>query len=742
MSSNIQFGKKISFFELISEKEYWIEIPIIQRDYAQGRKNAKDIRDHFLKTLRKHLQTDKQIDLDFVYGSTESKGAAATKFVPLDGQQRLTTLFLLHWYLALKDGQINEFTAVAKTSLSSKFTYETRVSSREFCNALLSNQITIPQDNTLSSVIRDSAWYFLSWDNDPTISSMLIMLDAIHELFFKTEGYYEKLISPENPIITFQFIELKNFGLSDTLYIKMNARGKVLTDFENFKAKLEQILEQHDIADGTNLKDAFAINIDTVCTDLFWKYRDQRTNTFDNKIMNLFRLLIMNQYALKKEPRPKNIQILFDKKIDLNFYKYEILKCFGAETVTNILVQLQLLADSEHKLAQYLESFPLLSEQILFEKAIDLNTNVNITEALQFHALYQYLIHNGSATGIDHWMRVIRNLTENTIYNEVTEYEASLKAIQKLLPDSNGILDFLVDEKNKIRSFWNVQLEEERIKAVLIKKDPKWAAAIYKMENHAYFNGQIGFLLKFSEILGNINISDMENWDPDDAYYNSFIAYSQKIDALFQHDGIKIFPNFLFQRALLSAGDYMLPKKKNFSFLVNGIERDISWKKLLRDDNKQRAHLKTLIDQISDFSKLESEMENIISQSLVEDWRKYFILYPEMIDHCGKNKFVRFDDDSEDILLLEKLQTNGNHREYFSFAFYIRLLRMKVRANYVASNSVDYFKYINQINGKKIHISFAYGTYRVKFGTTTTSFTKEQEIIDFLVENKLIAIEL
>ena len=269
MSNNIQFGKKISFFQLISEKEYWIEIPIIQRDYAQGRENAKDIRIHFLKTLRDHLETDKQIDLDFVYGSIENKTAVDTKFIPLDGQQRLTTLFLLHWYLALLDDEIEEFTAIAKSNLSSKFTYETRVSSREFCNALLSNDVTIPEDNTLSAVIRNSSWYFLSWDNDPTISSMLVMLDAIHKLFSKTDGYFQKLISSENPIITFQFIELKNFGLSDTLYIKMNARGKVLTDFENFKAKFEQILEQHDVADQTRLKDIFAINIDTVWTDLF-----------------------------------------------------------------------------------------------------------------------------------------------------------------------------------------------------------------------------------------------------------------------------------------------------------------------------------------------------------------------------------------------------------------------------------------------------------------------------------------
>ena len=38
------------------------------------------------------------IELDFVYGSI-----IIDTFQPLDGQQRLTTLFLFHWYFALKE---------------------------------------------------------------------------------------------------------------------------------------------------------------------------------------------------------------------------------------------------------------------------------------------------------------------------------------------------------------------------------------------------------------------------------------------------------------------------------------------------------------------------------------------------------------------------------------------------------------------------------------------------------------
>ena len=94
-------SKAITFldiFNLKEEKVDFIEIPIIQRDYAQGRKtkSVQRIRERFLNVLYDALteKTD-PVQLDFIYGSVVDK-----KFIPLDGQQRLTTLFLLHWYIA------------------------------------------------------------------------------------------------------------------------------------------------------------------------------------------------------------------------------------------------------------------------------------------------------------------------------------------------------------------------------------------------------------------------------------------------------------------------------------------------------------------------------------------------------------------------------------------------------------------------------------------------------------------
>ena len=95
----------------------------------------------------------------------------------------------------------------------------------------------------ITALITDQPWYFRSWRLDPTIQSVLHMLDAIHNRFASSSGLFGRLIDENHPAITFQLLDLKDFGLSDDLYIKMNARGKPLTPFETFKARYEEKLK-------------------------------------------------------------------------------------------------------------------------------------------------------------------------------------------------------------------------------------------------------------------------------------------------------------------------------------------------------------------------------------------------------------------------------------------------------------------------------------------------------------------
>ena len=228
---------------------------------------------------------------------------------PLDGQQRLTTLWLLHWYIALRAKQLNEDIC----SIFRKFTYETRISSREFCeNLCMPEHFTNYSGNDIVGFITNQTWFYSAWKQDPTIQSMLRMLggtkvadkkgediiDGIEELFQNTnedvfKDYWRSLT--EKDAIVFYHLPLSDFGLSDDLYIKMNARGKQLTGFENFKADIigyitkqaqDETIEHSIRTEWEKLldpKNGIPIKLDTDWTDIFWESRSR-----DNRIDEIF----------------------------------------------------------------------------------------------------------------------------------------------------------------------------------------------------------------------------------------------------------------------------------------------------------------------------------------------------------------------------------------------------------------------------------------------------------------------
>lgn len=185
---------KYSFNDLLEQGR--VRIPKIQRDYAQGRRNQKvdEIRKVFVHTLLLVVKGKRpSTELDFIYGSMNN-GA----FEPLDGQQRLTTLFLLHWMMGC-----GLSTTDGKHAL---FTYETRNTSREFCDELVlhdamqfvkeaktkeelrkqrheSGETKGSEEDepiTPSTIIKGRDWFKWEWKYDPTVLSMLVMIDAIN----------------------------------------------------------------------------------------------------------------------------------------------------------------------------------------------------------------------------------------------------------------------------------------------------------------------------------------------------------------------------------------------------------------------------------------------------------------------------------------------------------------------------------------------------------------------------------
>jgi hypothetical protein len=252
-----------------------IEVPIIQRDFAQGRPDdeASGIRERFLDAVVRACVTGAEMALDFIYGDVK-----AGVLRPLDGQQRLTTLFLLHWYVASRAGVLDPAAPWLR------FSYATRPTARDFCESLAENPYP-GGPTTPSAWITDQPWYVYPWRQDPTISSMLVVLDTLHE---RVEAEAEapdfsdvwaRLEKRSDRAIWFLFLPVADMHYGEDLYIKMNSRGKPLTSFEVLKSDLEGMLKP--VVSGAvcpvvgHIHDRYehlTMSIDGEWADLLWEY--------------------------------------------------------------------------------------------------------------------------------------------------------------------------------------------------------------------------------------------------------------------------------------------------------------------------------------------------------------------------------------------------------------------------------------------------------------------------------------
>ena len=505
MSNTAYKGERLSFFKIFSEKGYRLAVPLIQRDYAQGRttKDTNEVRAEFLDALYKYLEENiPNRDLDFVYGTLETDDGVTT-FIPLDGQQRLTTLFLLHWFLyriADDDALKAKFIEKLMRNDKSLFAYETRTSSTDFCNALLSSKIDM--DNlieiedekhkkrpSLSATIMNEAWFYRIWKNDPTIQSMLTMLDSIYGKFKGKSKFFGRLLNEKEPIITFIFMDLKEYKLSDDLYIKMNSRGKPLTKFENFKAKFEQYLKGFDdetlgkykleFRDGTTkevtLAEYFSYNIDTKWTNLFWQYcKDNKPENLDRYIENFIRVVITGHYMSKVVLAPglntdDTIKLLSSNKKEyqsLSFSNYENSEALSLEAVENLVSLLDALCNGGKKIKQYVSDDYRFycDENSMFKEVIE--NKMTMSSRIKFYAYAEYLIRYKSDTesmlGIDEWMRVISNLShpENTAFNTPRNLVSAIQGVAKMLDGANRIITYL--HTNSVEGFSDQQEKEEQ----------------------------------------------------------------------------------------------------------------------------------------------------------------------------------------------------------------------------------------------------------------------------------------
>lgn len=669
MPSNIN-----TFQRLIDE--YRIEIPIIQRDYAMGRANnkAKDIRSNFIRQIKEVLKSENsELHLNFIYGNISSpennENELKPFFMPLDGQQRLTTLFLLHWYL------LNRTKSNADLPVNC-FSYRIRTSSKNFCEEMIKNvkELIFDNNKSLTEQIIDSPWFFSYWLKDPTVKGMLTMLDEIHNQFEsdKEETHLKECLSKliKTETISFDLLDLKKLNDPDDLYIKMNARGKPLTEYENFKAWLIEYIEGEPL--NVDMKD-WKEKLDTKWADLFWVYKDEKNFLIDEEYMRFFRNMLQIFYLRKDgnekiENKSGIARLLASEKGEDGEYLfvphsfYKDLEVLTSDNISEIFQVLEILCNNkinfglfDKKLNYFKNNSKESVEKDLFHYFV--TGEMTYKDKVRFYACYRFLLKSADKKILFRWMRVFRNLITNTTIDSIKTFSRSINSLDKILdqPDKD-IYKILSTKKLSIDFYDNQQIEEEREKAGFILDDPYWENLFLKYENHEYFRGKIKFLL---------DMSKQENNEPDQQAFEKYAQIAEEIFTKKMND-----ESYLdLEVALLIKEDYLIYVNSNKSFVqmnTRSKEKDQDWRtRFLNDDEKVKI-LKQVFDNIDPRDVITSLKNYINSEKdSITDWRKYIIQFPKIIKICDKRQ-IRFYSDNY-IRLLKYTATRQTHSELRSY---------------------------------------------------------------------------
>lgn len=649
-----------NYIEVLSNK---VEIPIIQRDYAQGRTDSKTnkIRKDFLNALFdfvSHKLTDKsaQIELDFIYGFSEVESDSKTTFIPIDGQQRLTTLWLLYWFVSVKEN-----VSSIETNFLSNFLYETRHSTTEFCRNLIRFKPVFSHER-ISQEIKNQSWYFETWDYDPSIQAMLTVLDDIEVRYgnLNTKNIWSAIGNSSCPFYFYK-LDMEKVGLTDDLYIKMNSRGKPLTELEYFKAGFAEIISD------TKQRKRFEESIDGKWIDTVWHIilhsgsltdEDDIALTVDNSFLNLFNF-ITSVISFKEESKDQND----------NRYKNTIVSAELLKTIYSDLENQNFLFDTLDAICKQEQENPTFWNDLFYYNKDEFTTNktrvffthkdTNLLKRCLFYfadfrgftfpeqiLLLACLTHikKPSKTFNDQ-IRVVRNLVVNS-ENELrdTVLGNSFLEVEEFISK---------DDLQVFKTFKTDQIEEENEKDNYIKQMLADKQMLQKLEDSDILRGSIS-LLPLDNNVRNRAEKFLEIFDETDFIQD----FQTKINLL------------------LSFGDYT-QGDGSLTNLMTSKHRNIRSFLTTPGYNKSQFKTKTQPTVLACLDYFITNNDVLFSQPIdnallnylsnPKDWVYYFLKYFSFRENSNQGNFYWHNNSNYCIWKMKERQFNGYHWDPFLY---------------------------------------------------------------------------
>lgn len=707
-SNNSSYFKKLI-------NDYIIYVPEFQRNYLQGDDSNESIkykRDRLLDDIFNCIESQsKSINLGFIYGRVEESYKGKLLFYPYDGQQRLTTLYFLYLLIYFKFKNYDEI-----DSIKEKLSYQTRISTNRFIESFLSwildskerdniyNDFWNKDGKDLKGFIMSQDWFMMTeWNYDVSIINMLSIIVEISGRIKKNLGDKTGIVNfidkDENNPFQFDFIYVDDISKSDDLYIKINARGKALSPFENLKSDIDEYWNNED-----------KTKLDAEWTEFVWNQLDEndknKEKSFDNSFYNLLSNIFYLQYLVGLDQNNINDKILIEIE---NKYKKGIV---DKEWITP-----KLCCDSPYQMiSSFLDAMIGSFKSIKDEQIESVNRKIfglgdyqnnNGQNKMERADLFEVFVYYYSVSSLfnknDMEFTDKRNLLNEieTVTNRIIENQRpyldsptnlvkALKSVKVLIDNSiksHGVYKFFLsidnDKKESIRDgLMKEQVEEEILKAKLIDKDSRYVDLFDKSYKELKNKGQLGFIFYLVTKIKSLSKIGIE-----DVSYESFEKTLKQI--IFIQNFIGKFGEFtnnyeLLLRAILAKakGSFFWERRNNLlSFPLLNNDRDISLHTFLNcysSNNPNDVEYKlNLLDGLREVLNLfDPNKDNIeeVLKRIIEDykkidstvWYKFFVIYDGVFKQCRNGNIYHYSD--KYVLLLDKKFRSGKWCEYYTFA--------------------------------------------------------------------------
>ncbi len=553
-----------------------IVIPDLQRDYCWGSKEDNET-NRVWKFVNSHYKLFKQFpdsisQIGLIYGYKDLSG----RIMLCDGQQRLTTLFLLIGMInRMFENNPFKYNLISQRELEEDdqepyLQYAIRETSLSFISNLVTEFFLSKKIEKVKDVNSKLFWFYEQYNLDPTVTSMIDALSTI-ETFLLTLDEDDAFRFGFHIInnLEFMYYDMENRANGEETFVIINTSGEPLTGMENLKPFMVK-----NMADCAIWEDM---------DNWFWKNR-HKYDTSNPGMNEFFRCVMYLERAETITPTEDN-----KKSLVRIISKKEFIFPYEEISLSTVI--------------EYFEAYKRLGLSNIFETIQAQSVYAWLLPSLLYVKKFPYV----SDTDIRRVLHALRNTTQ---YRNDYKLEEALLLIKAM--KSPDVLSWL-DCASELKSYDN--REELSTKLHVIRNNlsqrEKIENAFIESEQHGLWHGEILMLITWAGGTESFNLSKYLN-----LFSKSTILFGDTDES---NRDVCINPYTL--RLLLS---YRIANVMMYGrYLKNA---GVEWKQNLREKNKVDVFYE-LLRNIETFNSINDLLKNYMDNTYFyypiikdEDW--------------------------------------------------------------------------------------------------------------------------